>query len=97
MSVPIGLLGVLPAVQLDYQLSFQANEVHDEGPEWVLAAELEPAQLTVSQAFPREPFRVGHLMTEFTGTLVGHDWLTPTLTLPPKGGGNKAKTVAKAG
>ena len=55
LSLPVRLLMALVngSVNLDDEPRFVAIEVYDEGPDWLLPAELEASQLSISQCAPK--------------------------------------------
>lgn len=61
-----GLSGVLPSVELDDQAMASAGEIHDEGPDRHLAAELAAIQLSVSQPGPEQAFGIGLVYAKIT-------------------------------
>ena len=64
-------LGMLAAVQLDEELFGHAGEVHDVGPDGLLAAELVAAKLLLAQVVPEEAFSVGLALAQGFGLLEG--------------------------
>ena len=63
--VCIGLLDMLPTIQLDDQLGFRANEIRDVASDWDLSSEFEPCHLVQSQMPPKMPFGIGQLISQF--------------------------------
>ena len=59
LAIANSLLGVLPAIQLHYQLLFQADEINDVRWNRMLAPKLESAEVAVLQMQPKPQFRVG--------------------------------------
>jgi hypothetical protein len=61
----IGLrsLRMLPAVQFYNQPALQTDEVHDEGADRHLSAELVSPELAIAQFLPDETFGVSHVLS----------------------------------
>ncbi len=51
-AIQIIYLGVLPTIELDHQLGFEADEIHDVRPDRPLALEFVAAQLGRADACP---------------------------------------------
>ncbi len=69
----LGSLAVLPAINLDHQPLFKADEIDDECADRVLAAEAEAVDLAAAQSAPKTALRRAHVSAQGSGTLVGHD------------------------
>jgi len=54
------ILSVLPTVNFDDQLLFDANEVGDIFRQWVLASEFVSRHLAHPQMSPEPPLSIGH-------------------------------------
>ena len=53
------LLGrVLPAIQLHDETVLETHKIDDEVTEWMLAAELKPGKLAITQVAPKQALRV---------------------------------------
>ena len=86
---------MLAAVYFDNQAFFKGDEINDVIPDGCLSSKLEAFQVFASQMKPKAIFGAGGLLSQNSGNLgcsVSGDYATPTLTLPPRGGGNKSKT-----
>jgi hypothetical protein len=66
-GVRFDLLRVLAAVKFEYQPSLQANEIDDVWSEYLLATELESADLPVPDSLPSARFRVRHVLPQVSG------------------------------
>lgn len=61
------ILVVLPTIQLDAETQRLAIEIQDIGWQRMLAAELMPGQLTITQVAPEQRLNVGGFAPELTG------------------------------
>ncbi|MFZ1887571.1 MAG: hypothetical protein WAU33_06040, partial [Candidatus Binataceae bacterium] len=59
------IVHMLAAIELDYQLSFDAAEVCDVGTNRELAAKFQISEATSTQQFPDHLLRVGHVAAQF--------------------------------
>ena len=84
---------MLPAVCLHDQSQAEMNEVHDVGPQGLLAAELLAFHAVGAQVAPEQLFGVGHVLAQGFGELaLVHGWgpLSPGPS-PARGEGSKTK------
>ena len=58
------VFGMLSAINLDNQLLLAAEKVGDERPDWHLAREFEPVELTAAQMSPEEALGIGRAISE---------------------------------
>ena len=63
-GISVGRIGMLPAIDLDDELCFEAAEVAEVGTNRMLAPKLGPGQLATSQAAPKQPFSIGSFSTQ---------------------------------
>jgi hypothetical protein len=84
LGIIIGLLSMLPAVQLDDQPFFQTDKIDNVLSQWLLATEFETLDLPKTKFSPEQPLGVGGVFPQLPGP---HSYLvhTPILTFPRKG------------
>jgi len=58
------LVYMLRAIDFDDQLGFEAHEIHDVGPERMLAPEPVAADSAAAQVLPEGPFSLGRFASE---------------------------------
>ena len=70
-----------PAINLNYQFSFETDEIYDVGADWDLPAEFLFGQLTIAQLFPQSFFSRSGIDAEL---FCGFEFLafSHTLTYP---------------
>ena len=86
---------MLAAVYFDNQAFFKGDEINNVIPDWFLSSKFDAVYVFAFQIKPKAIFRVGSPLSQNSGNLgrsFPDDYATPTLTLPPQGGGNKSKT-----
>ena len=71
LSLPVclSLVGVNGSVDLDDEPRFVAIEVYNEGPDWLLPAELEASQVPISQCVPKHSLARLWLLPEVSSDL----------------------------
>ena len=72
---PVGItcaLGMLTTIRLDDQSMVEADEIDDEGSDWMLSSELEPRQLPAAQRRPEPTLGIGGSSPESSRELVLH-------------------------
>ena len=50
---------MLPSIDLNNEAMFEADEIDDEGPDWMLAAKPHPCRAAGTQMKPKPALRIG--------------------------------------
>ena len=58
---------VLTAIDLDYEFSFKAHEINNEGAERSLSTKLDFAETTIAQQTPERPLGISHFPPQAFG------------------------------
>ena len=72
ISEHILLQAVLVAIQFDYQLCLEADEIDDVGTYWLLAAEFRLCKSAVAERLPKLALDVSLVATQLAGERVFH-------------------------
>jgi hypothetical protein len=59
MSVGLRMKNMLPAIELNHELSLRATKVDDESPYRMLTTKLDAVQMAIAQVSPQDAFGVG--------------------------------------
>jgi hypothetical protein len=86
LVILLNLKGMLPSVQLDYQLFFNTNKIDNIFTNPILTSKFPSSQFPISEVSPQPIFGIGLIFSEGAGKLFCAYFLAPlTLTLSPQG------------